>query len=160
MLVRDIIDRASVPRRTVVGVCQPYLPYFTLSVPRGIPVMDRHSFNGLNAQPLTLLEPLFLMFSNFSLSVPQRTPIIDSHAFNGPSCTIVATIITLLLMLFKKFTKCSSMDPHDGPSCLRQDVYGSVMQCCDCCTAIQFLFPLYCFFLFHVLLLIDFLCRY
>ena len=76
-----------------------------------------------------------------------------------PSNVSLAQLLPLsecsLMMIYKNLTKYSSTDPYDGPSCPRRIVYRSVTQCCNCCTAIPFLFLLCCFLLLHVLVLID-----
>ena len=106
----------SVPWRTIVGVRHPYLPQFTLSVPRRITLIDRP------AQPLILSEPRFLTFLKFILSVYRRTLMRDRCPFDGPSCITVATIRIFVPNVLKNKSKCSSMDPqtdcraYNGPS--------------------------------------------
>ena len=90
---RWIVVRAINPHFSFLGQVSLDEPIWQTIVPSTV----------LLEQQSTLLETLFVMFTNFSLSVSQRTPMTDLRAFDGPSCTIVSTIRTLASDDIQKF---------------------------------------------------------
>lgn len=106
------LDTLSVPRWTAVGVRQPHLFKFTLSIHRRTLMTDRRPLDGPSC---TIVDGVKTLTYDF-LYNKYKCAVTDSRPVDNPTCTTVDGVRTFVSDIFVISFNCPAKDPHDGPS--------------------------------------------